>query len=49
GFNQNLGWMHTSGYTDVADLYEEELKETANGWVYRYEGKALPVKTKPIT
>jgi acyl-homoserine-lactone acylase len=49
GFNANVGWMHTSGYTDVADLYEEEVKETPKGWVYSYEGKELPVKTKQIT
>jgi acyl-homoserine-lactone acylase len=49
GFNENVGWMHTSGYTDVADLYEEELKETAKGWVYTYEEKELPIKTKQIT
>lgn len=49
GFNENLGWMHTSGYTDVADLYEEKISKTAKGWMYEYDKKLLPVKSKSIT
>ena len=49
GFNENLGWMHTSGYTDVADLYEEQISKTPKGWMYEYDKKLLPVKSKPIT
>jgi acyl-homoserine lactone acylase PvdQ len=49
GFNANCGWMHTTGYTDVADLYKEKVKQTDKGWVYEYEGKDLPIVTKPIT
>lgn len=49
GFNEHCGWMHTSGYTDVADLYEEKVSETATGWVYEYEKRQRPVKTKSIT
>lgn len=49
GFNENLGWMHTSGYTDVADLYEEKISKTPKGWMYEYDKKLLPVKSKSIT
>ena len=49
GFNEHCGWMHTSGYTDVADLYEEKVSKTATGWSYEYEKKQRPVKTKSIT
>ena len=49
GFNENLGWMHTSGYTDVADLYEEKISKTTKGWMYEYDKKLLPVKSKSIT
>lgn len=49
GFNEHCGWMHTSGYTDVADLYEEKVTSTKNGWTYEYEKKQLSVKTKSIT
>ena len=49
GFNEHVGWMHTSGYTDVADLYEEKISKTGKGWVYEYDKKLLPVKSKNIT
>jgi acyl-homoserine-lactone acylase len=49
GFNEHVGWMHTSGYTDVADLYEEKITKTNKGWVYEYDKKFMPVKSKPIT
>ena len=49
GFNEHLGWMHTSGYADVADLYEEKVTKTKTGWVYEYENKQRSVKTKDIT
>ena len=49
GFNEHCGWMHTSGYTDVADLYEEKITPTKNGWVYEYDNKQRAVKTKSIT
>ncbi|MEI6264792.1 MAG: penicillin acylase family protein [Sphingobacteriia bacterium] len=49
GFNEHCGWMHTSGYTDVADLYEEKVTPTKNGWSYEYENKQRSVKTKTIT
>lgn len=49
GFNEHVGWMHTSGYTDVADLYEEKISKTNKGWVYEYDKKFMPVKSKPIT
>ena len=49
GFNEHCGWMHTSGYTDVADLYAEKVKKSGSGWVYEYEKKQRPVKTKEIT
>ncbi len=30
GFNEHCGWMHTSSYVDVADLYAEKGKTA--GW-----------------
>ena len=35
GFNEHCGWMHTSSYADVADVYEEEIKRTNDGLYYR--------------
>jgi acyl-homoserine-lactone acylase len=50
GFNQYCGWMHTSGITDVADLFIEEKTEGKNGALFtRYDSKLLPVKSKPVT
>ena len=49
GFNQHCGWMHTSSYADVADLYAEKVKRQDNGWVYEYEGQTRPVKERPFT
>jgi acyl-homoserine lactone acylase PvdQ len=48
GFNAHCGWMHTSSYADVADLYAEKVKRGAGGWVYEYEGQTRPVKEKPL-
>ncbi len=49
GFNQHLGWMHTTGYADVADLYEEKVSQQNNQWVYAYDGQQKPVRNKSIT
>ncbi|MBS1602128.1 MAG: penicillin acylase family protein [Bacteroidetes bacterium] len=49
GFNAHCGWMHTSSYADVADLYEERVSQGDKGWVYAYEGQKKPVTTKPFT
>lgn len=49
GFNAHLGWMHTTSYADVADLYEEKVTETSKGWMYEYKQKQIPLKTKNIT
>ena len=48
GFNAHCGWMHTSSYADVADLYAEKVKRQGNGWVYEYQGQTRPVKEKPF-
>ncbi|MBS1664397.1 MAG: penicillin acylase family protein [Bacteroidetes bacterium] len=49
GFNAHCGWMHTSSFADVADLYEEKVKQDGKGWVYEYEGHTKPVTVKPFT
>ena len=36
GFNQNCGWMHTSGVADLADLYEETMVNPKQ-FMYKYE------------
>jgi acyl-homoserine lactone acylase PvdQ len=49
GFNAHCGWMHTSSYADVADLYAEKVTQQGDGWVYAYEGQTRPVTHRPIT
>jgi len=49
GFNAHCGWMHTSSYADVADLYTEKISRKDGGWVYEYEGQSRPVHVKPFT
>ncbi|MHA4808094.1 penicillin acylase family protein [Flavitalea flava] len=49
GFNAHCGWMHTSSYADVADLYAETTSRKDSGWVYEYEGQQRPVLVKPFT
>src|SRR5439155_18474931 len=46
GFNEHCGWMHTSSYADVADVYEEAVSKSSDGYYYRYKGqlKILPEK-----
>jgi acyl-homoserine-lactone acylase len=48
GFNQYCGWMHTSGATDVADLYIETIVKQGDSLYTRYDNQLVPVKTKPV-
>ncbi len=49
GFNAHCGWMHTSSYADVADVYAEKVRQQDTGWVYEYAGQTKPVLEKPFT
>jgi len=49
GFNAHCGWMHTSSYADVADVYAEKISRRGDDWVYEYEGQKRSVTTKPFT
>ncbi len=49
GFNPHCGWMHTSGYTDLADTYIEKISVKDNKWYYKYEQKQKPLLQKKIT
>jgi acyl-homoserine lactone acylase PvdQ len=48
GFNEHCGWMHTSSYADVADVYLENVSKKGDGFTYEYENKRLPVATRDI-
>lgn len=48
GFNAYCGWMHTSSYADVADVFEEKVQEKNGQWFYTYDQNLKPIKTRTI-
>lgn len=49
GFNRHCGWMHTSSYADVGDLYAEKVSQQDGKWFYEYDGKQKPVTSRKLT
>ena len=48
GFNEHCGWMHTSSYADVADVYLEKVSKKGASLLYEYEKEQLTVTTRNI-
>lgn len=50
GFNERLGWMHTSTGADFLDEYAETIERDRDGRLtYRYAGERRPVTARPVT
>lgn len=49
GFNENVGWMHTSNNVDIADMYAEKITKTTKGLFYEYDKKKYPVIQKKVS
>ncbi len=49
GFNEHCGWMHTSGYADVADMYAEQVVKQGEALFYKYDNKLRAIKQKTFT
>ena len=49
GFNDRLGWMHTSTGADAIDEYAETVVRKGGRLFYRYGGEERPLVTKRIT
>lgn len=49
GFNEHCGWMHTSSYADVADLFAEKTERRGDSVLYLYDGKLMPAPSKDIS
>jgi acyl-homoserine-lactone acylase len=49
GFNERIGWMHTSGGGDVIDEYLETVSRRDGKYVYRYGAAERAVREKTIT
>ncbi len=48
GFNDQAGWMHTSGGGDVIDEYLETVIERGGKFFYKYGGRERPVEARTI-
>lgn len=49
GFNERLGWMHTSSGVDVVDEFLETVTERNGAFFYRYGDEEREVSTDTIT
>ena len=49
GFNERVGWMHTSSGVDVVDEFLETIVERDGRYFYRYGSEERPVTTSAIT
>ena len=49
GFNDRLGWMHTSGGGDVIDEYLETVTEKNGRYFYQYGKEQRPLKAVKVT
>src|SRR5579885_1055528 len=48
GFNDRIGWMHTTSGVDDWDEYLETVEKKGDGYVYKYGGEERPVISKKI-
>ncbi len=49
GFNEKMGWMHTSVYTDRIDEFKETIVRTDEGMKYQYGDELRPVEELEVT
>jgi len=49
GFNDRIGWMHTSSGVDNVDEYLETVTRRGDVTTYRYGGRELPVRRSSVT
>jgi len=49
GFNDRLGWMHTTSGLDSVDEFAEQVTNRAGHLTYRYGAEERPVRTRSVT
>ncbi|MBI4889932.1 MAG: penicillin acylase family protein [Acidobacteria bacterium] len=49
GFNDRVGWMHTSSNVDAVDEFVERVERGERGWTYRYGAETRPVEERKVT
>jgi acyl-homoserine-lactone acylase len=48
GFNNRVGWMHTSSGADAVDEYLETITRKGDGYAYKYGSEERPVVSQKI-
>jgi acyl-homoserine lactone acylase PvdQ len=48
GFNDKVGWMHTSSGVDAVDEYTETVEQRGGAWVYKHGAEWRPVTPEQI-
>jgi acyl-homoserine lactone acylase PvdQ len=48
GFNERVGWMHTSSGVDAIDEYLETVEKRGDGYVYKYGNEWRPATVSTI-
>ncbi|HEY7856266.1 MAG TPA: penicillin acylase family protein [Terriglobales bacterium] len=48
GFNDRIGWMHTSSGANAVDFYLETISEKDGKFFYKYGDQELPVRERTI-
>ncbi|MFL6844594.1 MAG: penicillin acylase family protein [Allosphingosinicella sp.] len=49
GFNDHIGWMHTSSGVDSVDEFAETIEQKGGKLFYRYGNELRPVETKTVS
>ena len=49
GFNEHLGWMHTTSSADAVDEFAETVTQKDGKYFYKYGSEERAVTVKPIT
>jgi acyl-homoserine-lactone acylase len=49
GFNERVGWMHTSSGVDAVDFFAETVTQKGKRFFYQYGAELRPVKTSQVT
>ena len=49
GFNERLGWMHTSSAVDAIDHFNETVSKSGDRYVYKYGDEERPIVVKNVT
>ena len=48
GFNDRVGWMHTSSNVDAIDEYLETVQKKGDGFTYKYGSQQRPIIAKQV-